>query len=69
MSIEKNKRNKEIWYFTGFIFFIKICWNSFCFFVVRLRFRVYNFITGNKSFIILVKYFPFLQLYVAGFQI
>ena len=55
--------------FTGYCFFIKICWKCFCFFVIWLSFCANNFITRFISFIILTKYLPFLQVHVAGYQI
>ena len=41
--------------FYRFQFFIKICCNCFCFFVVRLNFCVYNFITRNTELSIILR--------------
>ena len=49
--------------FTGSFFFIKICWNSF---FVSFIFSSHVFV---ESFIILAKYYPFLQVHIAGSQI
>ena len=40
-----NKKVSEIYKFfvSVYIFFNKTRWNSFCFFVVRFSFRVYNY--------------------------
>ena len=47
MVINKNASKIENLSFIGCFFFIKICWNSFCFFIVWPSFSVHTYITPN----------------------